>query len=102
MLSLPVTSLDLRMCDDSICIATGLRLGALCQPHRCELCGDGVGHLATHGMGCKRSQGSQHSAISDIIRISLVSAKIPSRLEPSNLMRSDSKRPGTAEWTGDI
>ena len=96
----PVTSLGLYMDNDSIRVAIGLRLGAnLCVLHRCEHCGNEVDQLATHGLSCKWSQGrhSRHSATNDILHSSLVSAKIPSCLEPSGLSRSDGRRPDRKE-----
>lgn len=52
-------------------------------------------HLATHGLSCQHSEGRhhRHSAINAIIHRALSSARIPSRLEPSGLFRSDGKRP---------
>ena len=54
-----------------------------------------VDHLATHGLSCRHSQGRipRHNAINDIIHQSLSASKIPSRLEPLCLHRSDGKRP---------
>ena len=81
------------------------RLGAnLCVVHWCEHCGVEVDQLATHGLSCKWSQirHSWHAAINDIIHRSLVSAKIPSRLEPSGLSCSDGRRPdgmSMVPWT---
>ena len=48
---------------------------------------------ATHGLRCKWSQGrhSRHGEVNDIIHRALVSAKVPSRLEPTGLLRSDGK-----------
>ena len=96
-----VSSLGLRMDDESIRVAVGLRLGTptpLCQPHSCNLCGAEVDHLATHGLSCQRSTGRhpRHAALNDIIHRALAAAKIPSRLEPSGLYRSDGKRPDGA------
>ena len=94
--TLPISSLGLRMDDDTIRVAVGLRLGApLCRPHTCCHCGSEVDALATHGLSCRQSQGRhfRHAALNDVIHRSLTSAKIPSRLEPSGLQRSDGKRP---------
>ena len=92
----PISSLGLRMDDECLRIAIGLRLG--CQlglPHVCARCGEGVDQYATHGLSCRWSQGrhSRHGEINDIIHRSLVTAKVPSRLEPSGLLRSDGKTP---------
>ena len=91
---LPVSSLGLRMDDESIRAAVGLRVGTpLCQPDSCNLCGAEVDHLATHGLSCRWSTGrhSRHSA--HIIHRALATTKIPSCLEHSGLYRSDGKRP---------
>ena len=96
---LPISSLKLRMDDESIWVAVGLRLGtSLCQPHSCNLCGAEVDHLATHGLSCQWSTGrhSLHATLNDIIHMALATAKIPSRLEPLGLYRSDGKRPDGA------
>ena len=93
---LPISSLGLRMDDSTIRVAVGLRLGApLCRPHQCQHCGAEVDCLATHGLSCRWSEGRhyRHAAINDIVHRSLTSAKIPARLEPSGLYRSDGKRP---------
>ena len=96
---LPVSSLGLCMNDESIRIGVGLHLGVpLCQPHLCYQCGAEVDHLATHGLSCRRSLGrhSRHAVLNDIIHRALTTAKIPSRIEPSGLYRSDGKRPDGA------
>ena len=92
----PVSSLGLRMSNDMIRISIGLRVGApIVQPHTCVQCGKEVDHHARHGLSCKSSQGrlSRHNALNNVIYRSLVAAKVPSRLEPSGLHRSDGKRP---------
>ena len=86
--AMPVSSLGLRLSNDELHIAVGLRLGApLCQPHKCNFCSSEVDQLATHGLSCRHSQGRRprHNAINDIILRSLVASNIPSRLEPSGL-----------------
>ena len=96
---LPVSSLGLLMDDESIHVGVGLCLGVpLCQPHLCHQCGAEVDHLATHELSCRRSIGhhSRHATLNDIIHRALTTAKIPSRLEPSGLYRSDGKRPDGA------
>ena len=94
--ALPISSLGLRLDDESLRIAIGLRLGCqLSLPHICVHCGEDVDQYATHGLSYKWSQGrhSRHGEINGIIHRSLVSAKVPSRLEPTDLLRSDAKRP---------
>ena len=94
--ALPISAVGLRMTDDEVQIASALRLGApICLPHKCSLCGQDVNQYATHGLSCQRSSGChfRHAAINNIIHRSLAAANIPSRLEPSGLLRSDGKRP---------
>ena len=91
----PVSSLGLRMDDDTVRIAVGLRLGSpLCTPHQCSLCGDHVDASGTHGLHCRRSVGRhpRHTALNDLVKSSLSSIDVPSILEPSGLFRSDGKR----------
>ena len=94
--ALPVSSLGLRMDGNTIRCAVGLRLGSsLSRPQACRHCGADVDHLATHCLRCRMSEGRhfRHSAVNDVISRAFTSAKIPSRLEPSGLDRSDGKRP---------
>ena len=94
--ALPITSLGLRMDDGTIRVAAGLRLGApLCRPHFCHHCGAEVDSLATRGLSCRWSEGRhhRHAEMNDIIHRALASAKVPSRLEPSGLCRTDGRRP---------
>ena len=92
--ALPVSSLGLRMDDNVIRVAIGLRLGApLCEPHHCQHCGDVVDHTGTHGLSCRYSKGRhpRHATINEVIKRSLGSANIPCHLEPTGLYRSDGK-----------
>ena len=93
--ALPISSFGLRM-DDNTIIAVGLRFDStLCRPHSCQHCRAKVDHLATHSLGCKKSEGRhyRHAAVNNNLYRTLASAHIPSRLEPSDLNRSDGKRP---------
>ena len=97
--AMPISSLGLRMDGDTIRIAVALRLGStLCHPHQCSHCGAEVDSSAMHGLSCRWSDGRhpRHAAINDLIHRALTSAKVPSRLEPSRLFRSDGKRPDGA------
>ena len=94
--ALPISNLGLRMDDNTVRVAVGLRLGStLCRPHTCQHCGADVDQWATHSLSCKKSEGChyRHSAINDILHRALSTACIPSRLEPSGLVRTDGKRP---------
>ena len=94
--ALPISNLGLRMDDETVRIAAGLRLGTpLCRSHSCHHCGTEVDQFATHGLSCRYSKGrhARHAAINSIVHRSLTAAKIPSRLEPTGLSRTDGKRP---------
>ena len=94
--ALPLSSIGLRMDDNTVHIVTGLRLGSpLCRPHTCQHCGSDVNRSTVHGLSCRWSEGRhfRHSSLNDIVRRALSSARIPSRLEPSGISRSDGKRP---------
>ena len=97
--ALPISSIGLRMEDEVVRVAVGLRLGLpLGCSHTCSSCGSEVDELGTHGLSCRFSKGrhSRHAAVNDIIRRALDSARIPSHIEPLGLYRSDGKRPDGA------
>ena len=50
------------------------------------------------GLSCRRSEGRhhRHAAVNSTIKIAFETAKIPARLEPVSLSRSDGKRPDGA------
>ena len=77
--ALPISNLGLRMDDETIRIAAGLRLGTpLCRSHSCHHCGTEVDQFATHGLSCRYSEGrhARHAAINSIVHRSLTAAKI--------------------------
>ena len=104
--ALPIAPLGLRLSDDVVRVAVGLRLGVpICRPHLCASCGANVDALGARGLSCRFSKGrhSRHSALNDIVKRTLESIKIPCHLEPSGLFRSDRKRPDGASivpWKG--
>ena len=94
--TLPISSLGQRMDNNTIRVAVGIRLGTqLCRPHMCHHCGSEVNGFCIHGLSCHWSEGRHHchSALNDIVFRALSVAKVPSRLEPSGIYRSDGKRP---------
>jgi hypothetical protein len=96
--ALPSPPLGLHLDRDSLRVAVALRLGAdICEPHDCG-CGEHVDKFGLHGLSCRRSAGRhpRHHALNETIRRALVSAGIPSVLEPVGTSRSDSKRPDGA------
>ena len=90
----PNTSLGLRLDDAALRIAVGLRLGtAVCVAHQCQHSGEEVNNQGTHGLSCRRSEARyhRHAAVNSIIKRAFETAKIPARLEPVGLSRSDGK-----------
>lgn len=93
--ALPISSCGLRLDDEAVRVAVGLRLGVkLCEPHQCP-CGAKVDPEGTHGLACRRSAGriTRHHALNDLIWRALGRANIPAVKEPIGLLRSDGKRP---------
>ena len=88
--ALPSASLGLKLTNEQVRIAVALRLGLhIAEPHKCDGCGAEVDHYATHGLSCRKSRGrySRHQSVNDLIKRALVSANIPSTLEPQGLSR---------------
>ena len=93
--ALPISSCGLRLDDEAVRVAVGLRLGAkLCEPHQCP-CGAKVDPEGTHGLACRRSAGriTRHHALNDLVWRALGRANIPAVKEPVGLLRADGKRP---------
>jgi hypothetical protein len=93
--TLPVASIGLKMEDDVVRVAVGLRLGLnLCEPHTCQ-CGAQVDARGIHGLACKKSAGRhpRHGLLNDAVWRAMQRAQIPSTKEPVGLSRSDGKRP---------
>jgi hypothetical protein len=93
--AIPITSCGLRLDDDAVRVAVGLRLGCdICHPHSCP-CGAIVDVRGSHALSCKRSAGRliRHNYLNDVIHRSLTRAGIPATKEPQGLYRTDGKRP---------
>ncbi len=74
--ALPVTSLGLRLDDDSVRIA---RLGVpVSGPHSCHHCEADVDAMGRHGLSCRMSEGrhQRHRAVNEIIQRTLTSAHV--------------------------
>jgi len=101
----PCAALGTRLDGTSLRIVVALRLGApVCLPHVC-ICGAAVDSTGRHGLSCRKSAGrlSRHSAVNDLIKRALMSAEIPSRLEPRSLAQHDDRRPdglSLTPWSG--
>ena len=92
LFALPVSECGLRLSDEAIRIAVGLRLGLnLCEPH-ISPCGAKVDARRLHGLSCKRST-TRHQQLNDIIWRTFKRADIPATKEPAGLVRGDGKRP---------
>ena len=102
--AVPITACGTRLDDRSLRIAIALRLGApVCAEHRC-ICGTMVDASGIHGLSCRKSAGrlARHNAVNELIRRALLTAEIPSRLEPAKLSCTDDKRPdgvSTMPWS---
>jgi len=92
--ALPLSSVGLKMADDVVRVAVGVRLGLnLCEPHTCA-CGQDVDARGTHGLACKKSAGRhpRHALLNDVVWRAMQRAEVPSTKEPNNLCR-DGRRP---------
>ena len=92
---LPIASCGLRLENEDIRVAIGLRLGAaLCQAHQCP-CRALVEIKGLHILSCKLGSGKhlRHASINDIIYRACFRADIPAVKEPTGLTRTDGKRP---------
>ncbi|KAF0306974.1 Retrotransposable element SLACS protein [Amphibalanus amphitrite] len=91
----PSANLGTLLDRETLRVAIALRLGAdVCRPHRCR-CGSIADSKGYHALTCKFSAGRhpRHTALNDIVRRALQSARIPSLLEPTGVDRGDGKRP---------
>ena len=96
--ALPSQNLGLRLGDQEIRIAAGLRLGVpLVRPHPC-VCGSLVDSLGHHGLSCRFSAGRhrRHALANDVILRAVRAVQVHAELEPTRLSRNDDKRPDGA------
>ena len=85
--ALLLTSCDLRLDDEAVRIAVGLRLGLdLCTPHVCP-CGVTVDSEGWHGLSCRRSHGrsARHYQLNDTVYRALLRAVVMCVKEPRGL-----------------
>jgi hypothetical protein len=101
----PSTNLGLRLANNELRIAVGLRLGApLVRAHKC-VCGSEVDSNGHHGLACRRSAGRhrRHALANDVIVRAVRAVEVHAELEPPRLLRGDGKRPDGATldpWRG--
>ena len=96
--ALPCSNLGLRLGNEELRIAVGLRLGTpLVRPHVC-VCGVEVKENGHHGLACRRSAGRhrRHTLANDVLVRAIRSIDVHAELEPPRLLRSDGKRPDGA------
>ena len=78
--AIPISSCGLRLDNEVVRIAVGLRLGInICEPHAC-ISGSVVNVRGSHVLSCKHISGrlTRHNHLNDIVLCSLTRAKIPS------------------------
>jgi len=65
--------------------------------HNC-ICGAKIDSNRLHALSCRRSAGRhfRYAAINNIVALALGKVDIPARLEPTNLVRDDGRRPDWA------
>ena len=65
------------------------------------MCSSAVNHLGTRGLRCSLSQDrlSRYNNLNEIIHRSLSAAKVPARIGPSSILRSDGKCPNGMRMT---
>ena len=93
--ALPISICGLRISNETVRIAIGLRLWLnICEPHSCP-CGGVVDAKGIHGFSCKHSAGRaiRHQQINDLVWRALRRADTPSIKEPSGLLPGENKRP---------
>ena len=74
--ALPLSTCGLRLDNEAVRVAVGVRLGtSLCEPHQCP-CGKQVDARGTYGLSCKRGAGRsiRHHQLNDIIHRTLTKA----------------------------
>jgi len=95
--ALPSSNLGLRLGNNELRIAVGLRIGCpLVRPHVC-VCGSEVDSNGHHGLACCKSAGRhrRHALANDVLVRAVRSVDVHAELEPGRLL-IDGKRPDGA------
>jgi len=93
--ALPLSSVGLKMDNETIRIAAGFRLGApIVRPHVC-VCGATVAVDGHHGLSCRRGSGRhcRHNQLNDLLCRAFTSTGTLATREPHSLCTSGGKRP---------
>ena len=94
LLAPPITAVGIWKTNETIRIATGMRLAiSICEPHFCS-CGKQVESRVIHGLSCRDSAAmiSRNNMVNGIVWRAMQRAKIRKAKEPPGLLRSDNKR----------
>ena len=93
--ALPLPQLGLKLNNNELRIAAGLRLGSdVIHPHTC-ICGQQADAKGVHGLSCHKTPGRRvrHTMANRLIHRALNSAQFLSVMEPPGLSTTDGKRP---------
>ena len=85
----------MKLDDEAVRVAIGLRLGLeLCVSYQCH-CGAQVDSFGRHAFVCKKAAGRsiRHHALNELVARALSAAVIPNTKELQGLCRSEGKRP---------
>lgn len=91
----PSSSLALLLSAEEFRIASALRLGApVSSAHTC-VCGTVADKFGMHALICPRlnSRHARHTECNAVLRRAFSSARTPTTLEPTGLLRNDGRRP---------
>ena len=93
--AIPLPQLGLKLYDNELRVAAGLRIGCdVIHPHTC-ICGQEADAKGVHGLTCAKVPGRRirHTMANVLIHRALNSADFMSVMEPPGLSRTDGKRP---------
>jgi len=91
LFALPIASCGLRLDDEAVRVAVGLRLWLnLCVPHQCH-CNSEVDACGIHSLVCKKAPGrsARHHALNDLVARGFSSAGVRVTKELVGLFRTD-------------
>ena len=95
LFALPVSSCGLKLDDEAVRVAVGMRLGMkICAPHLCR-CGAQVDACGAHSLLCKQAPGreARHHVLKDVVARAFASVGFSVSKKPAGLSRADGKCP---------